>query len=124
MRSACPSVLTWPRPTAALVRLRPLRCSKLMRCGLRTGNLASSSLLQGGSMRRREFIALVGGGAAWPIAAHAQQPAMPVIGLLSSRSEDSERLRLAALRQGLGTSGYRLDQNLKIEYRLADRHYA
>jgi putative tryptophan/tyrosine transport system substrate-binding protein len=74
-------------------------------------------------MRRREFITLVGGGAAWPLAARAQPSAMPVIGYLSVRTLKSEASLLAAFRQGLGTGGFVEGQNVSIEFRFADGHY-
>ena len=52
-------------------------------------------------MRRRDFISLVGGAAAWPVAARAQQPAIPVIGILHSQTQTSEAARITAIQQGL-----------------------
>jgi len=75
-------------------------------------------------MRRREFITLVGSAAAaWPMTARAQQPAMPVIGYLSTGSRESDPVNLAAFRQGLGEIGYVESQNVTIEYRWAESHY-
>jgi putative tryptophan/tyrosine transport system substrate-binding protein len=71
-------------------------------------------------MRRREFIAGLGSAAAWPVVARAQQPAMPVIGYLSSRSFEAETPMLAAVRQGLNATGFVEGQNVKIEFRFAD----
>jgi putative ABC transport system substrate-binding protein len=72
-------------------------------------------------MRRREVIALLGGAAAaWPLAARAQQPALPVIGLLTSRAAGDAPQLLAAVRQGLKDTGFVEGQNVAIEYRFAE----
>ena len=71
-------------------------------------------------IRRREFITMLGNATAWPLAARAQQPAMPVIGFLDTRSPDAVADRLRAFRQGLKDTGYVERENLSTEYRWAE----
>jgi ABC-type uncharacterized transport system substrate-binding protein len=70
-------------------------------------------------MKRREFIAIAGGVAAWPLAAHAQQGALPVIGFMSSRSPEDSQTVLAAFRKGISEGGLVEGKNVVMEFRWA-----
>src|ERR1700751_1933113 len=72
---------------------------------------------------RREFIAGLGSAAAWPLAARAQQPAVPVIGFLSRQSADGPQIDSVPFRQGLKETGFVEGQNVAVEYRYAENQY-
>ena len=71
-------------------------------------------------MRRREFVSLFGGAAAWPLAARAQQPRVPGIGFLRSSSLADSTVLVTAFRNGLRETGFVEGQNVAIEYHYAD----
>jgi putative ABC transport system substrate-binding protein len=74
-------------------------------------------------MRRREFIAGLGGAAVWPLAASAQQPPVPVLGFVSGRSPKDSAANVAAFRKGLAETGYMEGQNVAVQYRWAEGRY-
>jgi hypothetical protein len=73
--------------------------------------------------KRREFIALLGGAVSWPFAARAQQPAMPVIGFLSGRTQTADAHLVVTFHNGLKETGYIEGQNITTEYRWAEGQY-
>src|SRR6516164_11025621 len=76
-----------------------------------------------GHIGRREFISLLGGAVAWPLAARAQQPKVPVIGFITGVSARDSRQTVAAFHRGLNEAAFIEGQNVAIEYRWAEKHY-
>jgi putative tryptophan/tyrosine transport system substrate-binding protein len=79
--------------------------------------------MQSSQLKRREFISLLGAAAAWPLAARAQQPAMPVVGFLSSLTAGDRPRVLIPFNRGLNEAGYADGRNVRIEYRFAEAQY-
>src|SRR5215470_15216109 len=88
-------------------------------CGLSPINAAGDLFM----IRRREFIAGLGGAVAWPLSARAQQPAIPVIGYLSAGTADSDAPWVTGLRRGLNEGGYAEGRNVEILFRFADERF-
>src|SRR5438876_445204 len=76
-----------------------------------------------GPVTRRYFVSCLGGAAAWPLAARAQQAAMPVVGFVTGRSADSSARNVAAFRKGLNETGYIEGQNVMVEYHWLEGQY-
>src|SRR5215510_4458633 len=88
-----------------------------------TQPLSALTMLLSRHTRRREFITLLGGAVAWPLAARAQQPVMPVVGFLGAGARGPLREQIAAFQEGLKESGYIEGQNVAVEYRFAEGQF-
>src|SRR6516162_9073722 len=108
-------------PTADIARPGTSRCSNCFSAGVRDLILWHPRR-SGGRVRRREFIALVAGAGAWPLATRAQQAGLPTIGFLATTSAATATY-FVGFRDGLKDGGYAEGQNLAIEYRWAEGQY-
>ena len=102
----------------------PLGQGTLTRLDLNYDNVLYRAVCAGKAMRRREFLAFVGGTAAgWPLTARAQQPALPVVGVVSGQSPQSDARNVTAFYKGLSEAGYIDGQNVTVEYHWVEGHY-
>src|SRR6185503_313244 len=107
----------WPASHAAIAKI----ISALSKCSFEP--VRCRLLSPGADMKRREFLGVVGGAAVtWPLTAHAEGTAMPVVGFVNSETPELFVDRLRGFRQGLKEAGYVESENVVIEYRWAESH--